>query len=391
MHRSEEAEALESRAAAVAATNTGMFAPSAGLSSPGGAGRTVPAANVPKLISNIGQSIAAKVPNADKISATEAAKLVSEHPEEKDNWLLLIQKHVDAKDWSSAANTIDSFIRQFPEGAKKMRRLLAICHYQAGNHQSAIEQMRLAINAEPNEGDHYLTLYEITLASGDSKGALEIEGEFVEKFPSHPKHEEISQHYEYAKQDQEVQEQKAAFKNKPLPAERSQSFPLNAMPLKVFIHNRYDSNTKFEPHPQVSDDNPAEFIQRACDTWASASGNKVSFLLTDRPEESSIEVFLTEDPNGLEQGYAQGITEHAQRGENKKRIRLLTIDRESGKPLNKGEFLDACLHEMGHALGLLHSGNISDIMYQAVHDKPLCGLSNNDCERVTLLYTSGIN
>jgi predicted Zn-dependent protease len=92
----------------------------------------------------------------------------------------------------------------------------------------------------------------------------------------------------------------------------------------------------------------------------------------------------------LEEGYAQGLTENAQRGENKKRVRICTVEK-SGKALDKGDFLDACLHEFGHALGLSHSGNIQDIMYQSMHERPLCALSQDDCERVTLLYTSGVN
>src|SRR5262249_48931115 len=70
-------------------------------------------------------------------------------------------------------------------------------------------------------------------------------------------------------------------------------------------------------------------------------------------------------------------------------IRILTVDRESERPIGEDDMKKTCLHELGHALGLQgHSTNNHDIMFYSVSPTVWPVLSKRD--KATLLGIYGM-
>jgi predicted Zn-dependent protease len=162
------------------------------------------------------------------------------------------------------------------------------------------------------------------------------------------------------------------------------------MPLKVFVNQRDDDRITFSDSndAQVTENTPGAIIQRSMDLWTQATQGRVTFQFCNSAEEADIVCNFTDEPNGLEAASALGLTSHrTSGGRHIADIRLLTVSPSSTDTLPRSEFAAATLHEFGHALGLEHSNKVSDVMYRAVHAKPLVNLSDNDRDRVCKLYT----
>lgn len=388
MHHTEEAEAWDMRAAAAAAAEAGAGIADAS-STDGRSNSMADSAANGMIKSSIVPSSASgsKSVEYDKLSIDDAHEMVNKYPDRPEPLLLLTQKYSDKSDWPKAIGTLNTAFERFPDESKKRQALMASLLFKNGQYQEAASAINKAIEIDPNKGLYYLMLHDFETASGNQQAALDAWKTFLDKFPGDPEYEKISQAYQYSQQDMKDRADQRMLGNKPLPIEQKYSWPLKMFPLKVFIHNRYDDNFKLRPtENQMSEDTPAAVIQKACDMWTVSSQNRVSFMMTDRPEEAQIEVFFTDSSDGLEQSFAQGITEHPQLGESKARVRLLAITPSSGQPLDRGAFLDTVLHEFGHALGLEHSDDVRDIMFPTLHQRPLCSLSQNDARRMQILY-----
>ncbi len=69
------------------------------------------------------------------------------------------------------------------------------------------------------------------------------------------------------------------------------------------------------------------------------------------------------------------------------KVRICTIDRETGKPLSEDDMKKTSLHELGHALGLRgHSSNNHDIMFYSVSPTVWPVLSKRDKATLFRLY-----
>ena len=139
-------------------------------------------------------------------------------------------------------------------------------------------------------------------------------------------------------------------------------WPASRMPIRVFIHpaagvRGYKANY-------------LDLFKQSCQEWSKASNGKISFAFIDNPQQSDIKVTWIGDRSIFttdETGDAQPFSN--ENGIGNATVRLLTlpqIDANSNDALVK----TACLHEMGHVLGLTgHSRNPSDIMTEHVQLK----------------------
>ena len=67
-------------------------------------------------------------------------------------------------------------------------------------------------------------------------------------------------------------------------------------------------------------------------------------------------------------------------------ITLLYVDRHTHKPIAKDRFFSIALHEIGHAIGLEHSENASDVMYATMQQVPTIQITEFDRTRITKMY-----
>lgn len=164
-------------------------------------------------------------------------------------------------------------------------------------------------------------------------------------------------------------------------------WPKTRMPLRVYI----------EPGTGVPFHRP-EFdkqLMQACAVWTEASGGSITFAASADRKRSDIEVVWsnkrTEAIAATEAGHTR-IFEDG-RGITRATIKLFTVPPPTTpSPITEDSMHVACLHELGHALGIQgHSKDPRDIMapsfkYIRSASGVTIGLSQRDCNTIAALY-----
>jgi hypothetical protein len=121
--------------------------------------------------------------------------------------------------------------------------------------------------------------------------------------------------------------------------------------------------------------------------WTRASGGLVQFVETHYPHEAAVTVdWVPNSPQSGESGNTT-ITYRTLGGErllNHAHIDLAALI--NGRQLSDVEMKKACLHELGHALGLVHATSPADIMYFRSNPAQGTSLSARDSNTIRRLY-----
>lgn len=132
--------------------------------------------------------------------------------------------------------------------------------------------------------------------------------------------------------------------------------------------------------------------------WSQASQNKIAFRYVQSANDADIVFNWTGNPFDVRQtagDVEQGIcrlqsNERPSDGFNRIEhadLRILTLDRETLKPISDDDMKKTCLHELGHALGLHgHSTNNHDIMFFSVSPTVWPVLSKRDKATLLKIY-----
>ncbi len=134
-----------------------------------------------------------------------------------------------------------------------------------------------------------------------------------------------------------------------------------------------------------------DLAKRAFLLWSSATGGTLVFDFIANPADAQINCEWTnnlkERGNSFEAGHCDTIRSGSLRTEKQRPLIFV------GSNLTETDtsFYNICVHEIGHALGLMHSSNPQDVMYsmggpQDAHQFAV--LSKQDINRVRTIYTN---
>lgn len=160
-------------------------------------------------------------------------------------------------------------------------------------------------------------------------------------------------------------------------------WPSSSMPLTIQVDI---SNNLKALHPNFHN-----IVMKACSDWEKGSAGEIKIVRAKSSKKSKIRCRLTDNPADLSKLSEQGETVGTNNlsGLIKAEIKILCIDRETGKQENDQQIYLTTLHELGHALGIDgHSPEPGDIMYfSRIHraeDRP--ALSDRDKQTLKMLY-----
>ena len=156
-------------------------------------------------------------------------------------------------------------------------------------------------------------------------------------------------------------------------------------PLKVFIESGTDVNGYKKQY--------RDFLVKAFDAWTSAS-KALTWSIVDDKSNADIVCMWSDKPDTISGG------KYAESGEARSKylkheiasseVTILTVPL-AGVDLNDDSINAACLHEVGHALGLInHSPNHSDVMFGDQTEQPRVELSTRDKATIARLYASDL-
>jgi tetratricopeptide (TPR) repeat protein len=343
--------------------------------------------------SSSGSKVSVANANWGKVSYLANGRLIS--PEEYQALLLANQAYdlIRSEKYSMAVEVLKKALGIYPDLASGHTNLgLALC--QIGQIDEAIDHLRESIAIEPAHPAPWLNLASSFQSNGKLPEAVATYSEYVRRFPSDPMSTKardiVAQLQKEVDAEKIVAQSSGGHSTTDYFAYASQGgavrWPAERTSIKVYIASA-DGVPGFKSEY-------GGFFTDSFRQWSAASQNKIAFDFVKRPDGADISCAFTNDVSRVSSPAEGGETKVEFAGKNIQHstITVLTVGPSPDSPLSANQVKAVCLHEIGHALGLVgHSPKPVDIMYCSM--PPANGkvaLSSRDTATIIKLYSSEV-
>ena len=254
---------------------------------------------------------------------------------------------------------------------------------RTGRAAEALTHLQYAYSQAPDQPGIMQTLAATYQIRGDFKSAVDLYELYLHKFPLAADASSIHDLIKQLKTESAVflagnkntSKEKIAAIAANLPPTKQKNFNWTSRQIKVYARSGKDMRG-FRP----------EFDRILQDSFANwTSTGVISFLFVSSPDKADIECVWTDDVNKLSSASEGGETLIRKNGEKTTHAKIVLLTNRGSTRISDRDMRALCLHEIGHALGLMvHSANPDDVMFctLAAADK----LSQHDFENLKVLY-----
>jgi tetratricopeptide (TPR) repeat protein len=267
---------------------------------------------------------------------------------------------------------------------------LGLAYQNSGNLTRAQEEFQTALKLSPNMPAATLNMAGCFQSMGETQQAIE----WFEKFLTlHPSAADAAQVKDVIAAIKAASEKPGSNAQAPdyfpsVTAEGTYRWPAEKLPIKVFV-SPGDGVLGFRPGFRQA-------LLASLDAWIEASGHRLSYILTPNRADAYVVCEWTNNPAEVSQAGTEserGITDVVANSSNeiqRATIKILTKPMLEEGVLSDDELKKACLHEIGHVLGLQgHSTNNHDVMFFTIDTATVWPvLTKRDKATIARLYES---
>lgn len=333
-------------------------------------------------------------------AANKSLELSPKNAQQEQACNLLVEgtRLLKAKKPFKARKPLEQAAQLWPANAA-MHYNLGCCLNECALYNEAIKEFQKALELDPAMTDCLINIGSCYQVQGRTDEAIAFFHGYLKK--AHPKDAEtikgmIRALEKYKKEHIESDPAAPDYLESICDEGIVRRWPFSRLPLAVYISNGNDESGR----PVKGFREEYNYILlSALDDWMKASHYKLSYRLVRNPQEASIACTWTDDPaflheqgNKVEQGVAQVFRESKLAPDGTRAIvsanvRILVSDRDSGVALSTDEMKKTCLHEIGHALGMVgHSPSNKDVMFYSNSSAVWPALTKRDKATILRLY-----
>ena len=321
-------------------------------------------------------------------------------PQEKQAAQLLIEgtRLLKEKKPFKARKVLEQSVQLWPNSAV-VRFNMGCAYNECALYEQAIDEFKKALERNPGMTDCLVNLGSCYQAQGRTDEAIEFFRDYLKKNSHSPDAETVRgmiRALEKYKQEHVESDPNAPdYLSSVCDQGCVRRWPMHRLPLAVYISRGTDEAGKAVKGFRE------EFnyiLYSSLEDWIKATHYKLSFRLVTEASQSDLACTWTDDPafvhlgNNVEQGVARVLAETHPGADGTKairsvQVRVLVTKHETGEPLTADDMKKTCLHEIGHALGIVeHSPSNKDVMFYSNSNAVWPSLTKRDKATILRMY-----